>query len=73
MQVKIGSVTENDLQRIKDAAIYRFKQSHNNTIASDLWPVQCYIESFVDFLAQKDVDLVLEMPNRKAYQSIDED
>lgn len=65
-------LTENDLQKIKDAALYKFKNGHNKEINSSLWPAQCYIESFLDFCARNNQPIQVEFPSRQEYQSVDE-
>lgn len=65
-------ISEGQLQRIKEAAIEKWKSSQNINISADLWPVACYIEAFVDFAAQQGVKLTIQLPTRQLYQSVDD-
>lgn len=66
-------LSEGDLQKIKDSALYKFKNGHNINVAADLYPLVCHIEALVDFLHRNGTALVLEMPSRRAYESVDDE
>ncbi len=66
-------LSEGQLQKIKDAALYKFKNEHNINVAPDLYPLVCYLEAFADHCARLGSPLVLEMPSRLAHEVLDED
>lgn len=70
MDIKL---TEQDLQKIYDAALYAVKSDSNNAIDSHLWPILCTINSFVNHVNNLGNDINLEQPKPRNWQSIDDE
>lgn len=66
-------LTEGQLQKIKDAALYNFKHKHNNCVAPDLYPLICYLEALQEHMNREQIGLKIELPSRQAYASVDDE
>lgn len=62
-----------DLRQIRDMALDAIKETSNTAIDSDLHPISCIVQAFVDLVNKTDKYIVLTQPNRQPYQSLDDD
>lgn len=46
-----------DLERIRESALYKLKNSSNSCIEADIWPTLCIIEAFVNHLNRPDTEI----------------
>lgn len=65
-------LTQQNLQRIKDAATERFKAGHNSNYEPELQVALSVIEAFVEAYARATGNILpLELVVRKPYQPVD--
>lgn len=65
-------LSNNDLEIIRTNASALWRASQNTAVESHLWPTACFIKSFTDFLANKGLQVEIEVPVRQHYESVDE-
>lgn len=70
MDIKL---TEQDLQKIYDAALYDLKSGSNTAVDSHLWPILCTITAFVNYVNKQDNCIALKYPQPRNWQSIDDE
>lgn len=71
MKIKLGN---KELEIMKAMAIKRFVDEDMGAIESNLFPTAITIQVFVDYLnAKHDANIVLDLPTRQHYQTLDEE
>lgn len=67
------NLDQQDLRQIRDMALDAIKNTSNMAIDSDLHPVSCIVQAFVDLVNKSDSYILLKQPGKQPYQVLDED
>lgn len=64
----IIKLTDGDLAKIQQAALALWKSESNSAVSPELFVTACYVKALAAYAG-----LLIELPSRAAYQSVDDE